>query len=981
MNEDLVPDRLTLDLPADATVLVGSDLHLHQTATPATARMEHDLVERLEAWDGPGAVVLNGDVVELWGEPDGTVAGALAAHPALTAALRRFTDGPGRTLVITVGNHDAAIAWDEKAATVLRDTIGARCALQVDLVFATPAGRRVVRCEHGHAYDPANAFADPRDPLDSPLGQHIVQQVLPEARRAPLLGDLPELADPGAAGEFIGSRLLYRHLAPAAKWLLVPLAVLLALRIHGLVRLVSHPARFERWGFFLGAGMLAEVALIALLVLLVIRTVYTGLAASGLGPRGRGSNAAPNAAAAALCAQGFAGLITGHTHQPELSPVPGGFYANTGSGTRVVERRAARWFLPPVFVPLLRRVWVELDVVHDLRIRLVVHETSSGENTRVERLAVRRVADRDAVVAQLPGQAGWPLPQSGLQRRARLERTRRIAALAVAAVAVVGLGSAFTAPLHGRFDALLDVFPVQAPRAAAAAVVFTSTALLLLAWGLRRGRSVAWATALALLFSSAVLHVLKGLDLEEALLALAVAGWLVRQRAAFPTHPDRRTLRWTLVVIAAGAAVVGGASAALGGLRADTVRAVAERMVGDHDLPLPGAGPASVALLVATGLSLLIVLSGVLLRSRELPATGGADRAADLARARRIVARHGGGTLDYFALRDDKSWFFTGDCLVAYAIRNGVCLVSPDPIGPPDQHADAWAQFTAFADRHGWPVSVLGAAEGWLPIYQAGGLRPIYLGDEAIVDCTAFSLEGRPAKSIRGAYNRVRKAGYTVRFYDPAALPPALADELRALATESRIGEVERGFSMTLSRLGEADDTGLMLAVAHAPDGRPDAFCHWVPAADLNGWSLDLMRRRTDRELPNGLTDFVLIETIHHLKTRGEWGLGLNFAVMRAVLAGERGEGRLSELQRQLLRRFSDGTQMETLWHYNEKFRPLWRPRYVVLSDLSNVAPQGLAIAGAEGLTEIPILGPLLRQRPAPHAPAEPTRQEVAGLR
>ena len=170
---------------------------------------------------------------------------------------------------------------------------------------------------------------------------------------------------------------------------------------------------------------------------------------------------------------------------------------------------------------------------------------------------------------------------------------------------------------------------------------------------------------------------------------------------------------------------------------------------------------------------------------------------------------------------------------------------------------------------------------------------------------------------------------------------------------------------MTLSRLADPRDAGLLLSVAFAPDGRPDAFCQWVPAADVNGWSLDLMRRRTDRDLPNGLTDFVIIETIQRLKARGEWGLGLNFAVMRAVLAGERGAGSLSELQRQLLHRFSEGTQMETLWHYNEKYRPLWRPRFVLLSDLSTVAPQGLAIADAEGLTEIPLLGPLLRPRSA----------------
>ncbi len=67
---------------------------------------------------------------------------------------------------------------------------------------------------------------------------------------------------------------------------------------------------------------------------------------------------------------------------------------------------------------------------------------------------------------------------------------------------------------------------------------------------------------------------------------------------------------------------------------------------------------------------------------RESRRTGTARQEA-FDRARAIIETHGGDTLDYFALRDDKSWFFTGESLVAYSVINGVMLVSPDPIGPP----------------------------------------------------------------------------------------------------------------------------------------------------------------------------------------------------------------------------------------------------------------------------------------------------------
>jgi len=46
-------------------------------------------------------------------------------------------------------------------------------------------------------------------------------------------------------------------------------------------------------------------------------------------------------------------------------------------------------------------------------------------------------------------------------------------------------------------------------------------------------------------------------------------------------------------------------------------------------------------------------------------------------------------------------------------------------------------------------------------------MRDVYIGDEAIVDCSTFSLQGKAMKSLRGAYNRVSKSGCTVEVMDP----------------------------------------------------------------------------------------------------------------------------------------------------------------------------------------------------------------------
>src|SRR5664280_2053848 len=82
------------------------------------------------------------------------------------------------------------------------------------------------------------------------------------------------------------------------------------------------------------------------------------------------------------------------------------------------------------------------------------------------------------------------------------------------------------------------------------------------------------------------------------------------------------------------------------------------------------------------------------------------------------------------------------------------------------------------------------------------------------------------------------------------------------LMNETRQVEAARGSSMTLSRIFDPRDEGLLLAVCFDVEDRPLAFNQYVPASEVDGYSLDLMRRTNHPEAPNGLTDFVIIETL-----------------------------------------------------------------------------------------------------------------------
>ncbi|GAA4282986.1 hypothetical protein GCM10022261_05170 [Brevibacterium daeguense] len=549
----------------------------------------------------------------------------------------------------------------------------------------------------------------------------------------------------------------------------------------------------------------------------------------------------------------------------------------------------------------------------------------------------------------------------------RHDRARRVAAYLVAGLAFVGLISAASSPLRSMLTEILQVVPFIVPGTAAVTLVFVSFALLLAARGLRRGHRLAWVASLVLLLASVVLHVVKGIDIEEAVLAAAGAVWLAANHRAFPVLPSRAATTRAILVGVGGTAVTLLVAVALAA-RVDrrhhrdvdqTIADLVHTMGGNNSLPVTFGGPFATPVLVAIGLGALGSALWLLLSPRfPAPLTGSAHH-AERERARVVVERYGGGTLDYFALRDDKQWFFTGDSLVAHIVRGGVCLVSPDPIGPPAERAQVWMEFMTYAERSGWSVTVLGASPQWLPTYEATGLHGVYLGDEAVVDCRTFTLDGPSMKSLRRAYRRVQRAGYSASFHDPAALDEDLRRELREVSTQSRRGDVERGFSMTLSRLFDPEDTGLLLSIARDTSGRVQAFVQWVPAQGIEGWSLDVMRRRTEADLPNGVMDFLITETIYHVRDQGGCGLGLNFALFRGIVAGEN-KRRSARAARALLRQASRRAPIESLWKFNAKYQPSWVPRYVMVGSIDTLASQGLAIVDAEGIADIPRLGRLL---------------------
>jgi len=127
-----------------------------------------------------------------------------------------------------------------------------------------------------------------------------------------------------------------------------------------------------------------------------------------------------------------------------------------------------------------------------------------------------------------------------------------------------------------------------------------------------------------------------------------------------------------------------------------------------------------------------------------------------------------------------------------------------------------------------------------------------------------------------------------------------------------------------------------------------------VPCRD-EGWSLDLMQH--DPDAPNGMTEFLIVNTAQALRQRGERRLSLNFAAWGRLFDPDTELGPIQRLQRRIALALNPYFQITSLRDFNAKFDPEWVPRSIVAEDLESLPKVAVLYASVEGIVELPVIG------------------------
>jgi phosphatidylglycerol lysyltransferase len=528
-------------------------------------------------------------------------------------------------------------------------------------------------------------------------------------------------------------------------------------------------------------------------------------------------------------------------------------------------------------------------------------------------------------------------------------------ALLTAGMGVINLISAVTPAASERLAVLERFSPLTVARGGHLAAALAGFALLVLSLSLWRRKRVAWMLTVMVLLASAIVHLIKGLDYEEALLSGALVSWLIYLRPNFHARSDTPSIRqglqtllmaflFTLAYGTSGFYLLDRHFQVNFGLWA-AVRQTVVMFTQFYDPglePITGFGryfADSIYIIGAAtfGYALLMLIRPVLVRHRPSP--------DDMARAGEIVRAYGRTSLARLTLLNDKLYFFSpGGSVIAYTVQGRVALALGDPIGPTSDAAACLALFRHYCALNDWQPAFYQVLPDYLDLYKAADFNALCIGHEAIVNLADFTLEGSQNKNVRNAYNKLVRLGYTAEVVEPPH-PPPLWRELRAISDEwlTRVGGSEMRFSF-----GWFDENYLNtcpILLVRNPDGHIEAFANLILGFPTGEVAIDLMRHRQQSE--SGRMEFLFVSLIQWAKQKGFARLNLGLSALSGV--GEKPEDPgLERALRYLYQHVNRFYNFKGLHAFKEKFHPLWSPRYLIYPGPASLPAVALALLGAD---------------------------------
>jgi len=504
--------------------------------------------------------------------------------------------------------------------------------------------------------------------------------------------------------------------------------------------------------------------------------------------------------------------------------------------------------------------------------------------------------------------------------------------------------------------------------------------LLLTAYGLRRGRRLAW--WLAAVINLTVLGVSIGIT-HTAGSSVHVAGSGARARAIvlageamllpvvtlivllvtrrrFDQTGGRQAARKLTAAVTTALGVSCGAFLLLGYLLRDhfsprpgfgvlardlPVRFLAGRLPGSRVLPADLAGRLlSVWLFLLFWIVVLGALTAFFRHTRTDRDAGAADR------ARAILAR-GGSTLSYMSTWPGNQYWVSPDgrAAIAYRAIAGVAVTVGGPYGDPDALESAITGFARFCEHRSLQPCLYSVTAQARAVTQQLGWKSVQIAEDTLLPLASLQFTGKKWQDVRTALNKAAKEGITAQWWSYPQAPFELTGQIRQISQKwiADKGLPEMGF--TLGGLDELNDPDIRCLIAVGADRKVHGITSWMPVYARGrpvGWTLDFMRRNTEPGTFRGVMEFLIATAALTFRDEGARFVSLSGAPLARLDRGEP-PGTLQRLLDMIATTMEPVYGFQSLLHFKAKFQPVYQPLYLTYPDPAALGSIATAIGRA----------------------------------
>lgn len=515
---------------------------------------------------------------------------------------------------------------------------------------------------------------------------------------------------------------------------------------------------------------------------------------------------------------------------------------------------------------------------------------------------------------------------------------RILPALLLLFLGVINIVSVLTPAIAVRVRFLKGFLPQEAITASNYFVLGAGLFLLVTAAFMLKGLRTAWYIAMILSVVSIAGNLFKAIDYEEAVISAGVLLILVASRKEYyiKTNPRLRNTGIQTTVLSVGAVLLYGI---LGFYFLDkkhfnidfsllqSVRYTLENyflLESSNLVPRDAFARNFIYSINISGFLSMAFLLYTLIHPYVVKDVPGEK---ERGRANELLKEFGNSAADYFKTYFDKLIYSPGDsrAFIAYRVTGNFAVVLEDPVAGNVHDMKACIKsFDQFCYESGLKSLYYRVPEESLDIYRSLGKRSLFLGQEGVVDLTAFSLQGGKKKSMRNALKKVSDRGYRATVHKPP-LKDGLLQKIKAVSDEwmHDTGRKEIIFSQGMFIWEELKQQ--VIITVENPEEKIVAFLNIIPDFKKGEGTYDLIRKTADA--PNGVMDFILVELFNYLKTEGYTSVNLGFAPLAGLDAAKSFPEKSMKFAYEKIRTFS---HYKGLREYKEKFEPEWHNKYLV---------------------------------------------------